>query len=378
MAQAGWRLPGCVLVVLLFVCGLTAAPVGGAAVATTGSEAPATVADTTAGSLPEVDIDADVIVMEATIDENGSAAWRVTYQMELGDDTEIEAFEDIQAEIRANQSSYLGPFRERMNRTVVAAESAAGREMSADEFEVVTERESQPQSEFGLVVFQFEWDGFAEAGDTQIRAGQAIDSLFLDEGERLEFRWPEAYGVQSSTPEPQTTQAERVVWRGPIDFDRGEPRVQLATGVDSGEKSPAGAGSDRLGTMAAPLVGVVGLALVGATALLLRRRDTDGDDADGAVTAQPTDAQTPPDELLSNEERVLQLLKQNGGRMKQKAVADQLDWTAAKTSQVVGDLREEDSVEAFRLGRENVLTLPDVDLEGRNADDDQPDGEENA
>jgi len=49
--------------------------------------------------------------------------------------------------------------------------------------------------------------------------------------------------------------------------------------------------------------------------------------------------------------------------MKQKEVADRLDWTAAKTSQVVSDLRDDGKVEAFRLGRENVLTLPDVDLE---------------
>jgi uncharacterized membrane protein len=75
-------------------------------------------------------------------------------------------------------------------------------------------------------------------------------------------------------------------------------------------------------------------------------------------------AGSPPDELLSNEERVLQLLRENGGRMKQKQVAEQLDWTAAKTSQVVGDLREDEEVDAFRLGRENVLTLPDVDIGG--------------
>ena len=54
--------------------------------------------------------------------------------------------------------------------------------------------------------------------------------------------------------------------------------------------------------------------------------------------------------------------------MKQQEVAEALEWTDAKTSQVVGDLRDAGDLESFRLGRENVLTLPDVSVE--------PDGDE--
>jgi uncharacterized membrane protein len=91
--------------------------------------------------------------------------------------------------------------------------------------------------------------------------------------------------------------------------------------------------------------------------------DTDaGTTADGTSGAAPeTGTDEPPEELLSNEERVLKLLDEEGGRVKQQAVAQRLDWTDAKTSQVVSDLRESDEVEVFRLGRENVLTLPDED-----------------
>jgi hypothetical protein len=39
-------------------------------------------------------------------------------------------------------------------------------------------------------------------------------------------------------------------------------------------------------------------------------------------------------------------------------VVQELDWTDAKTSQVVGNLREDGDVEVFRIGRENVLALP--------------------
>jgi uncharacterized membrane protein len=66
-------------------------------------------------------------------------------------------------------------------------------------------------------------------------------------------------------------------------------------------------------------------------------------------------------ELLSPEERVMRLVTERGGRIKQQEVVSELDWSAARTSQVVGSLRESGDIETFRLGRENVLKLPEED-----------------
>jgi len=104
-------------------------------------------------------------------------------------------------------------------------------------------------------------------------------------------------------------------------------------------------------------------------------RDT-GEDAGGESRddrAAKRGGDTPP-ELLSSGERVLWLLEQNGGRMRQQAVAERLDWTAAKTSQVVSDLRENGAIESFRIGRENVLTLPDVGIMDPTDDGDRENG----
>jgi hypothetical protein len=89
--------------------------------------------------------------------------------------------------------------------------------------------------------------------------------------------------------------------------------------------------------------------------------DDAGDAAGGAAAgADDSEADVRPweDELLSNEERVLALVEHEGGRMKQQEVAQTLEWTDAKTSQVVRKMREADKLDAFRLGRENVLVLP--------------------
>jgi len=91
-------------------------------------------------------------------------------------------------------------------------------------------------------------------------------------------------------------------------------------------------------------------------------------------TAATADDEGPPPELLGNETPVRQLPEQNGGRTKQKEVAEQLDWTAAETSQVVGDLGNEGEGESLRLGRENVFALPDVDIDGTESDGDAQPG----
>jgi len=338
------------------------------------------------GAAPQLDIDADDVTMEATIRENGTASMKIDYRIELDTESDTEAFEQLQSEIGTDPNSYLDPFKERINRTVDAAQTTTGREMTARGFSISTERDSQLSGEFGHVTFQFQWTGFADTGGT-IRAGDAVDALFLDDSESLVFRWPAGYGVQSSDPEPERTENASAVWRGPLDFDSGQPRLTLSTdvvdddsgttdgGPDNGDDGVTDGGSDPAaddggsGLAAVPVVGTVGLVLLaGAVAVwFVRREDSE---PEGAGDGQQAGDTTPPDELLSNEERVLQLLQQNGGRMKQKKVAEQLDWTAAKTSQVVGDLREDDEVDSFRLGRENVLTLPHVDIEGGTTDGD--------
>lgn len=312
------------------------------------------------GPIPQVDIDADVILMKAAVDPGGAAEWRITYRLELRDDPDTEAFRQLQADVESNRSAYIGPFEQRMSRTIEAARAATGREMQAHNYSVTAERDSQPQAEFGVVTFRLEWDGFASASEETIRVGDAIDALFLNDGESLELRWPTEFSPQSSTPSPTTTTDSRAVWQGPVDFDTGEPRIVLTTSEAQAGGNGAGGGPPML-----PLAGAAGLVLVAtAVALFVRRDSEDTEDAPAPTAAEAEPKNTgPPPELLSNEEQVLGLLDQNGGRIRQKTVAEQLDWTAAKTSQVVGTLRDDDKVEAFRLGRENVLTLPDVDIE---------------
>ena len=369
-----------------------------------------------ADAFEQMDVDPDDVLIQVTVDANGDAAWEVQYRIRLATSDEEQAFEEMREDIDADPDAYTDQFRERMVATADAAETATGREMEVTETTVTAERRELPQS-YGVVTYQFRWSGFAAVDDDNLVIGDAIDGLFLDEASSLIISWPDGYGLVDASPSPTETRDGAVVWAGPIDFTNGEPRVTV---------EPDGYAVSPL------LLLLVGLVILGGGAAAYRWRrgdsavavgDTDSDaaseegvsDATGRsdvteateatdsteVSDQTTEKTEPhgteevgettsesadvsgssPDEaLLSNEEQVLRLIESNGGRMKQKRVAEELDWTAAKTSQVVTGLRDDDAIDGFRLGRENVLSLPsyDVQTSGDRGSDDEETGDREA
>jgi len=337
------------------------------------------------------DVETDRVVLEAAVDENGDARWSIEYRVALDDQNTTEAFESLQQDIEQNTSDYRGQFASRMESTVAAAENATGREMAVEN--VTVEARTSPLSgEYGIIRYSFDWVGFAAVSEGQIAAGDALAGLFLDADTELTISWPDRYVVNVADPEPDREGENSVTWTGPREFDVGQPQIVLR---------PEG------GTP--PLGAIVGIVLFGAAGVVwyYRRQqaarareaseggapvggapdtetasseaptsdasggdtptDVTTDSGEGSAAAaaagdepdEPAPADDTPEELLSPEERVMHLLERNGGRMKQKAVTEELDWSAARTSQVVGDLRDAGKVESFRLGRENVLKFPD-------------------
>lgn len=350
-----------VLVVALALGG-AAGTAGGTASAEPGS-----------GLVPQTgDVDPDGVVLRADVAENGTAAWTVEYRIRLDDANVTAAFDGLQADIRSNRSAYVDRFARRMAGTVSTAENATGREMRLANVTVTAERRQLPQS-YGVVSYRFEWHGFAAVDGERLIIGDALAGLFLDAESRLVVSWPEGYETTAVSPEGYEKREHAVVWEGPVDFGPDQPRVVVRPG-----------GGLPTNAIAAGLLALLGVA---AAVVLYRRREGTtvaegaggesseaGAGATGATEAAEPAPEEPPEELLSPEERVLRFVRENGGRVKQQEVVTEFDWTAARTSQVVGSLRDEDRIETFRLGRENVLTLPETDVVGDDGGDD--DGED--
>jgi uncharacterized membrane protein len=85
----------------------------------------------------------------------------------------------------------------------------------------------------------------------------------------------------------------------------------------------------------------------------------DGTDDEPAEPAETSEEPEPDIELLSDEERVERLLRERGGRMKQANIVKETGWSDAKVSQLLSAMAENDRVEKLRLGRENLISLPD-------------------
>lgn len=75
-------------------------------------------------------------------------------------------------------------------------------------------------------------------------------------------------------------------------------------------------------------------------------------------------AATPSTPLLTDEERVLQLLHENDGQCKQQHIVAATDWSKSKVSRLLSRMAEDDAIEKITLGRENVIRLPREDDAG--------------
>ena len=162
-------------------------------------------------------------------------------------------------------------------------------------------------------------------------------------------------------------------WQTQQDED-GSPGV--ASEASDGGSPPAGGGSETTNSAAT----------AGATAgeAASSSGDTDSDsraasrsegsaatDADatagGAAAAaagatEAADDDEIDEELLSDEERVLRLLEGNGGRMKQANIVTETGWSNAKVSQLLSGMHEDEEIQKLRIGRENLIALPDENV----------------
>lgn len=354
------RVAVCCIVLVVSGVGLGVGVGGGLTVPGVATDGSGTVA--AQESVDEEALEAyDEVRIEIDLQDNGSAVWTVSYQYRLNESESATAWEDLEADIAAEPASYSDWFEDRWEAEVAEAEAETGREMELSPVAVETETRSGVQ-EHGFVVFQFEWASFGMVELNRLEAGDAIDEFVLEDDMQLVLSWPDVYERSSVEPSPDDSRESTVIWNGEeTDFVTDEPRVELIERNDE----PTG-GVEEPTTLSvgvvATAVGVLAVLAVGVGGWWLRQRSSQppaDDHGHSQGSEEQTPSSPPPPELLSNEERVLQLIDDHGGRIKQQRVVAELEWTEAKTSQVVSGLREDDRIEVFRIGRENVLTRPE-------------------
>lgn len=339
----------------------------------TATIAPIVTASST-GTQPET----DDTVTRINVDQNGSAQWTITIRTRLDTDERVSKYEAFQDRFQNNNSRYLNPFQERMQGVVANTANATDREMDAVNFTASTTIQEVPRR-WGVVTYQFTWTNFAATeGETLVVGDVFQGGLHLAAKDTLEVETPAGYEIARTAPEPTSQEDGVVTWTGREDFTNQHPHVVFSPVSDkettTGERQISTAPSDDGIGSGRVIGGILLLGLVGAGSYTMwRRRDPLGglvapteteSESDLAAKTWPSTKQETADatagtEIRTDTEQVQALLEAEDGRMRQAAIADELDWTASKTSRVISDLVDEGTVEKLKLGRENLIDFVD-------------------
>ncbi|WP_435347998.1 helix-turn-helix transcriptional regulator [Haloarchaeobius sp. HRN-SO-5] len=406
-----------VLVVALFALTLVVVPAVGAP-GETGSTPTALDGERTA---TEFEPAAPHTVIEVNVTDNGDARWSITYRYVVTGDNETTAFRQFGENV-ANGDEAVGFSPRTFQQFATQAEAWTGRDMRVVNagWEEVRLAERQPENGttttratttgtgagqttayVGELTYSFTWTNFAEVRQDTIVVGDAFgteDQTWFNrlyEGQRLIIDGPANYGIRDS-PDDKGPNNGTLRWDGPVDFEPGYIDV---TYFDPGTEPIEGISPILVGAGVGLLVVVVA---AGAYLFASRRTDrepgqptttpnggkaaasgtTDGGSSSGGPVVERSRSGTGPaepsadvdgddsdeeaesidSELLSDEERVLRLLDENGGRMKQANIVKETGWSNAKVSQLLSGMDEDDEIQKLRIGRENLITLPDENV----------------
>ena len=109
------------------------------------------------------------------------------------------------------------------------------------------------------------------------------------------------------------------------------------------------------GNMGTVIVAVLGAVLAAGTGAVVwytwvvdRRAETPSEMSATPVSAEPA----------SDEDRVVRLLRENDGRMKQTRIVETTGWSKSKVSMLLSEMEQEGLVSKLQIGRENLISLP--------------------
>ncbi|ATW88506.1 IclR-like helix-turn-helix domain-containing protein [Halohasta litchfieldiae] len=307
----------------------------------------------------------DNTVTRIALQSTGDAVWTIRFRTRLATTEDVDEYESFQAEFADNSSRYLDPFEERMTAVVDGAADQYDREMRAVDFEASTTIQEVPRR-WGVVSFQFRWEGFAAETDGKLAVGDVFaGGFYIGEGDVLELAAPDGYRIAEVDPTPDEAEGGVVQWNGREDFADGRP--QLLAAPEAG--ATGGEGGTLPGGTTGVVAGVIGLAMLVSLGVLAVRRtrstdepptdstDRQSDEATATQTDASADSTPRGHDLVTNETQVVDLLDQHDGQLKQADIVDSLDWSKSKTSRVLSELADDGTVEKLRIGRENVIRL---------------------
>ncbi|WP_225334574.1 helix-turn-helix transcriptional regulator [Halomicrobium urmianum] len=326
-----------------------------------------------------------------TVTENGSAEWTVKHSRRLANESERQQFEDYAERFQSEETEVYRNFVTRAERLVAVGENQTGREMRATGFDRdASVNVTTSFTDRGTVSLSFHWHGVARTDGDRVVVSDVFagafyigedQSLVVERGPNLAFARVEPDPTTQSSP-GSLTDSEMVTWEGEREFGPSRPYIEFGprelveSGGDGDARTDGTADDDSTTALPAEgdsgglmwMAGAVALlvALVGGAVLHFGRPAVPWNDGDGGAAAEasapepdqePESPAVPEEELLSDSDRVLQLLEDNGGRMKQVNIVEETEWSKSKVSMLLSDMEEDGEISKLRVGRENIISI---------------------
>ena len=270
-----------------------------------------------------------------TIQEDGTGIWHVEYRTLLASDSDLDAFNDYAKNV---SDLYLPQFQDLMQRSAAQAAVATSRKMDVTDFSGDAGIQTSPTGRYGVVFYSFSWRGFAKTGD-QISLGDAFaGGLYLAKDHTLIIRYPAGYSEILAEPSPDQVR-DGLIWYGQRSFGAGEPRVVF----------------ERSGFPWLPALSGGALVLIviaGVFIVLNKKRGSEGPDEPGEP-AVPLSAA----DIVSLEEKIIQLLKATGGEQYQSEIVKNLGLPKSTVSATLNELHQRGVIQKVKKGRENLIRL---------------------
>jgi hypothetical protein len=341
---------------------------------------------------PEGFSDAEFVIR---VNEDGSARWTIRASRPLENQSEIDQFRAFAEEFESTETTAFRDFRARARRLTAVGSNATRREMNATDFRREARVVELGQTR-GVVELSFRWTNVARTDGRRVVVGDVFQGgMFVDTGQRLVVARGEGLAFESVDPPPDSRSAEEslaasetVTWFGERSFADQRPRAVLvpreevtgggtaspagtatAGATPTSTPTPVGASGGGLGTAGLVVLVLVLLGLGGGFAVYATDADAGGfgwpttsesgaDGAGGAAGAESEVGEGPvaDEELLSDEDRVVQLLEEHGGRMKQVDIVDETEWSKSKVSMLLSDMEDDGEISKLRVGRENIIS----------------------
>lgn len=236
-------------------------------------------------------------------------------------------------------------FQQKVFNLVDSAAAITHREMAVDENSLQVN--TTISSESKTTEYTFVWQNFSIVQDGKISFGDVfqVNNFFgqLYGDAALQLTYPFDFSVKSVTPAPYERQdsADLLRWSRTQDLVTNKVSVVLTSTSQN-----IGNGNDgQLYTI------IVVVSAVGVTLSLLgfytsKRRKNN------AVSTTLAESL-----ILSEEDKVLNLLKSVGGSIRQSEITEQCRFSKAKTSQLLTTLEKSGSITRYKSGRDKIVTL---------------------